>query len=89
MKTIDEMICKTIRNKHVYKDELINSLKGHDVTRITIETRIDYLRSLRLLKELETIDDRIILLPTKSNVLRYADLNSLYDTRYLIDHKDL
>jgi transcription initiation factor TFIIIB Brf1 subunit/transcription initiation factor TFIIB len=41
------------------------------------------------LKERETIDVRIILLPTKSNVLRYADLNSFYATRDLIDHKGL
>lgn len=89
LKTIDEMICKTIRNKLVFKDALIDSLKGNDISASTIANRIDYLRRLRLLKERETIDNRIILLPTKSNVLSYVDFNGFYDTRYLIDHKKL
>ena len=83
------MICKTIRNKLVFKDALIDSLKGNDISASTIANRIDYLRRLRLLKERETIDNRIILLPTKSNVLSYVDFNGFYDTRYLIDHKKL
>jgi hypothetical protein len=89
LKTIDEMICRTIRNKRVYKDELIDSLKGNDICASTIANRIEYLRKLRLLKERETIDNRITLLPTKSNVLSYFDLNGYYDTRYLIDHTRL
>jgi hypothetical protein len=88
LKAVDELICKTIRNKIVYKDELIYSLKGDDISASTISNRVAYLRRLRLLKEREAIDGRIILLPTSSSVLSYVD-QDFYDTRYLIDHNKL
>jgi hypothetical protein len=89
LKTIDELICKTVRNRSVFEDELISSLEDSDVTAITISARIDNLCRLRLLKRRKTRIGRIILLPTKSNVLRYADYDPFYDPGYLIDHRGL
>jgi hypothetical protein len=89
LKTIDEIICKKVRNKPVYKDDLIDSLEGNGILPRMISNRISYLGRLRLLKEQKTRDNRIILLPTKSNVLSYVDFNGFYDTEFLIDHKKL
>jgi hypothetical protein len=53
LKTIGEIKCKTVRNKLVYKDELINSLEGNGISASMISNIIGHLSIMRLLKERE------------------------------------
>ncbi len=53
-----------------------------------IESRIDYL-GRKLLKERYSRDDRVVLRPTKSNILKFADQSDFYDRQYIIDYNEL
>jgi hypothetical protein len=90
IKTIDQIACGIIRNKRMYKHELISALiQNGDLSEKILNTRINYLVRIRFIKERKTRDGRTLLLPTKRNVLRYASTDTFYDQEHFIDYSSL
>jgi len=88
-KTIDEAICMTIRNKRMFKDELISTLVGHDITEMMVESRISRLLRIGFIKEAGIKDGRVLLRATKANVLKYRNLDTFSDREHFIDYESL
>ena len=87
IKTIDERICNEIRNKSMYKDELISTMiENSDLSEKMLNTRINYLVKIRLIKESKTNDKRTLLRATKRNVLKYPSMHIFYDQEHFIDY---
>lgn len=90
IKTIDQIAGSIIRNKPMYKDELIFALiQKVDLSEKMLNTRINYLVRIRFIKERKTKDGRTLLQPTKRNVLRYASKDTFYDQKHFIGYNTL
>ncbi len=74
----------------MYKDELISTMiENSDLSEKMLNTRINYLVKIRLIKESKTNDKRTLLRATKRNVLKYPSMHIFYDQEHFIDYGTL